>query len=103
MMHEVSRMNAAGAVILNTFDELEPTALDAMRGILLPPVYTIGPLSLLLERLAAGVPDPDPLTSSSTQTQQRLAQSAPASLRKELKTTPACGGWTAGRPGARCT
>ena len=57
MMHEVSRANAATAVILNTFDELEPTALDAMRAIL-PPVYTIGPLSLLLERLAAAVPDP---------------------------------------------
>ncbi|XP_066321916.1 7-deoxyloganetin glucosyltransferase-like [Miscanthus floridulus] len=57
VMHEVSRANAATAVILNTFDELEPTALDAMRAIL-PPVYTIGPLSLLLERLTAAVPDP---------------------------------------------
>jgi hypothetical protein len=58
VMHEVSRTNAAAAVILNTFDELEPEALDAMRAILRPPVYTIGPLSLLLERLAAAVPDP---------------------------------------------
>ena len=57
MMHEVSCANASTVVILNTFDELEPTALDAMRAIL-PPVYTIGPLSLLLERLAAAVPDP---------------------------------------------
>jgi len=61
-MHEVSRTDAAAAVILNTFDELEPEALDAMRAILPPPVYTIGPLSLLLERLvaaaAAAVPEP---------------------------------------------
>ncbi|CAO2039374.1 unnamed protein product [Urochloa humidicola] len=50
MMREVARADAADAVILNTFDELEPAALDAMRAIL-PPVYTIGPLSLVLDRL----------------------------------------------------
>jgi hypothetical protein len=53
MMREVARTDAADAVILNTFDELEPAALDAMRAILPAPVYTIGPLSLLLERLGA--------------------------------------------------
>ncbi|CAN6238431.1 unnamed protein product [Urochloa humidicola] len=51
MMREVARADAADAVILNTFDELEPAALDAMRAIL-PPVYTIGPLGLVLDRLA---------------------------------------------------
>ncbi|KAG2659339.1 hypothetical protein PVAP13_1KG347100 [Panicum virgatum] len=53
MMREVARADAADAVILNTFDELEPAALDAMRAVLPAPVYTIGPLGLLLERLAA--------------------------------------------------
>ncbi|KAF8693564.1 hypothetical protein HU200_038967 [Digitaria exilis] len=56
MKREVERADAADAVILNTFDELEPAALDAMRAIL-PPVYTIGPLSLVLERLAVATPD----------------------------------------------
>ncbi|GJN21421.1 hypothetical protein PR202_gb08893 [Eleusine coracana subsp. coracana] len=54
MMREVDRASLADAVILNTFDELEETALDAMRAIL-PPVYTIGPLTFLLDRLQ--VPD----------------------------------------------
>ncbi|TKW39923.1 hypothetical protein SEVIR_1G211950v4 [Setaria viridis] len=54
MMREVARTDA---VILNTFHELETAALDAMRATLPPPVYTIGPLSLLLERLAAAAAD----------------------------------------------
>ncbi|RLN09275.1 hypothetical protein C2845_PM11G09030 [Panicum miliaceum] len=53
MMREVARADIADAVILNTFDEIEPAALDAMRAILPPLVYTVGPLGLLLERLAA--------------------------------------------------
>ena len=35
------------AIILNTFEDLEGQVLDAMRSILKPPVFTIGPLSLL--------------------------------------------------------
>ncbi|KAL6634616.1 hypothetical protein ACP70R_027287 [Stipagrostis hirtigluma subsp. patula] len=53
MMREVERTSAADAVILKTIDELEETALDAMRAALPAPVYTIGPLSFVLERLAA--------------------------------------------------
>uniref|UniRef100_K3YYX1 Glycosyltransferase n=1 Tax=Setaria italica TaxID=4555 RepID=K3YYX1_SETIT len=45
-----------GDVLLD-FMMRELTALDAMRAILPPPVYTIGPLSLLLERLAAAAAD----------------------------------------------
>ncbi|KAF0929003.1 hypothetical protein E2562_011091 [Oryza meyeriana var. granulata] len=50
VMHEVERTDRADAVILNTFDELEQPALDAMRAIL-PPVYTIGPLGNLAEQV----------------------------------------------------
>ncbi|KAG8059125.1 hypothetical protein GUJ93_ZPchr0002g23766 [Zizania palustris] len=52
LMHEVERTDRADAVIINTFDELEQPALDAMRAIL-PPVYTIGPLGLLAEQVVA--------------------------------------------------
>ncbi|XP_062219422.1 7-deoxyloganetin glucosyltransferase-like [Phragmites australis] len=58
IMREVERTGAATAVIINTFYELEQTALDAMRAVL-PPVYTIGPLTFLLEQLA--VPDGAPI------------------------------------------
>ncbi|EEE57246.1 hypothetical protein OsJ_07253 [Oryza sativa Japonica Group] len=52
LLHEVERADRADAVILNTFDELEQQALDAMRAIL-PPVYTIGPLGSLADRVVA--------------------------------------------------
>ncbi|CAN6244849.1 unnamed protein product [Urochloa humidicola] len=51
LMREVARADAADAVIFNTFDELDPAALEAMRAIL-PPVYTIGPLGHVLDRIA---------------------------------------------------
>ncbi|KAI4968719.1 hypothetical protein ZWY2020_046049 [Hordeum vulgare] len=54
LMHEVEQSSRAAAVILNTFDELEQTALDAMCAILSLPVYTIGPLNFLAEQV---VPD----------------------------------------------
>jgi UDP-glucoronosyl and UDP-glucosyl transferase len=40
------RNTKAAAIVLNTFDELEQTVLDALQTIL-PPIYTVGPLSLL--------------------------------------------------------
>lgn len=42
----------ASAIILNTFDELEQEVLAAMASIL-PPIYTIGPLPMLLEQVPA--------------------------------------------------
>ncbi|XP_020165929.1 7-deoxyloganetin glucosyltransferase [Aegilops tauschii subsp. strangulata] len=54
MIHELERASRADAVIVNTFDEMEQPALDAMRAILAPPVYTIGPLNFVVEQL---VPD----------------------------------------------
>ncbi|KAG6479848.1 7-deoxyloganetin glucosyltransferase-like [Zingiber officinale] len=45
---EAQRAAMASAVIVNTFDELEGPVLEAMAAIL-PPIYTVGPLSLLLQ------------------------------------------------------
>uniref|UniRef100_A0A453AAH1 Glycosyltransferase n=5 Tax=Aegilops tauschii TaxID=37682 RepID=A0A453AAH1_AEGTS len=53
LLHEVEHADRATAIILNTFDELEQTALDAMRAILPLPVYTIGPLNSLTEQLVS--------------------------------------------------
>jgi 7-deoxyloganetin glucosyltransferase len=43
---ECERARKATAILLNTFDELEQPVLDAMQTVL-PPIYTVGPLSLL--------------------------------------------------------
>ncbi|KAJ4767639.1 UDP-Glycosyltransferase superfamily protein [Rhynchospora pubera] len=43
---ECWRNTKASAIVLNTFDELEQTVLDTLQT-MLPPVYTVGPLSLL--------------------------------------------------------
>ncbi|CAM0955402.1 unnamed protein product [Alopecurus aequalis] len=51
LMHEVEQSDRAAAVILNTLDELEQPALDAMRAILPPKIYTIGPLNLLADQM----------------------------------------------------
>jgi len=55
-LHEVERSESAAAVIVNSFDELERPALDAMRAII-PAVYTIGPLASVAEQVVpAGGP-----------------------------------------------
>ncbi|RRT47887.1 hypothetical protein B296_00035906 [Ensete ventricosum] len=56
-IRETQRASMASVVILNTFEELERPVLEAMASII-PPVYTIGPLSLLSQRVADS-----PLTS----------------------------------------
>ncbi|KAM0936304.1 putative 7-deoxyloganetin glucosyltransferase [Dioscorea sansibarensis] len=50
ILHEIQRASMASAIILNTFNELEHPVLEAMAS-LLPPVYTIGPLSLLSSQI----------------------------------------------------
>ncbi|KAF9587886.1 hypothetical protein IFM89_006140 [Coptis chinensis] len=47
---QVQSASKASAIIFNTFDALENSVLEAMR-CLLPPIYTMGPLPLLLEQL----------------------------------------------------
>ncbi|RLM64880.1 cytokinin-O-glucosyltransferase 2 [Panicum miliaceum] len=48
LLREAERLSLPDAVMINTFDDLEATTLDAMRAIL-PPVHAVGPL-LLRER-----------------------------------------------------
>jgi len=49
-LQEVERSEHASAVVINTLDELERPALDAMRSII-PAVYTVGPLASVAERV----------------------------------------------------
>ncbi|BAF14384.1 UDP-glycosyltransferase 85A3-like [Oryza sativa Japonica Group] len=58
IMREAERLSLPDAVILNTFDDLERPALDAMRAVLPPPVYAVGPLHLHVRR---AVPTGSPL------------------------------------------
>ena len=51
-LHQVERSEEADAVIINTMDELEQPALDAMRAII-PAIYTIGPLKSLTEQFVS--------------------------------------------------
>jgi len=48
IIHEAGRLSLPDVVMVNTFDDLEATTLDAM-GAILPPVHAVGPL-LLHER-----------------------------------------------------
>ncbi|EHA8587353.1 7-deoxyloganetin glucosyltransferase [Cocos nucifera] len=57
---EAQRSPMGSAIILNTFDEFERPVLDAMAS-MLPPIYTIGPLSLLSRQITMS-----PLTSISS-------------------------------------
>jgi hypothetical protein len=53
-LREVERSESAAAVIVNSFDDLERPALDAMRAIM-PVLYTIGPLASVAEQAAGPV------------------------------------------------
>lgn len=48
ILGECQRAEKASAMILNTFDALEHDILDAFSSTNLPPVYSIGPLNLLI-------------------------------------------------------
>ena len=49
LLREIERGSGASAIILNTFQSLEGKVLEAMEKIL-PPIYTVGPLSLLSQQ-----------------------------------------------------
>ncbi|XP_050378554.1 (R)-mandelonitrile beta-glucosyltransferase-like [Argentina anserina] len=49
LLIETERVKRASAIILNTFDDIEHEVLDALKN-LLPPIYSIGPLHLLLDQ-----------------------------------------------------
>ncbi|CAM0945535.1 unnamed protein product [Alopecurus aequalis] len=61
-LHQVERAEEADAVIINTMDELEQPALDAMRAII-PVIYTIGPLNSLTEQIVPCRPPLDTVSS----------------------------------------
>ncbi|CAL8138747.1 unnamed protein product [Prunus armeniaca] len=44
----LDKRDKASAVVLLTFDALEQEILDALSSMLIPPIYTIGPIELLL-------------------------------------------------------
>ncbi|KFK44332.1 hypothetical protein AALP_AA1G244400 [Arabis alpina] len=48
-IHETDRAKLASAIILNTFDDLEHDVIHYMESIL-PPIYSIGPLNLLVNQ-----------------------------------------------------
>ncbi|XP_047342089.1 7-deoxyloganetin glucosyltransferase-like [Impatiens glandulifera] len=47
VINEINRAKRASAIVLNTFNELEPDVLRSLSTILSPPIYTLGPLHLL--------------------------------------------------------
>lgn len=49
-LHEAERARKGSALIFNTFDALEKDVLDALSP-MFPPIYTIGPLSLLVNQV----------------------------------------------------
>ncbi|CAL0315537.1 unnamed protein product [Lupinus luteus] len=51
VLGECKRSQRASAIILNTFDALEHNILDAFNSSILPPVYSIGPLNLLINEV----------------------------------------------------
>ncbi|KAI4307410.1 hypothetical protein L6164_030603 [Bauhinia variegata] len=51
ILHECERAKRASAIILNTFDALEHDVLEAVSSVL-PPVYSIGPLNLLVNHVS---------------------------------------------------
>ncbi|XP_034198191.1 7-deoxyloganetin glucosyltransferase-like [Prunus dulcis] len=50
IMEETDRAHEASAIIIHTFDALEPDVLDALSS-MLPHVYTVGPLQLHLNQI----------------------------------------------------
>jgi hypothetical protein len=50
---EIDRTSRASAVILNTFDSFEQDVLDALSP-MFPPIYTVGPLQLLVDQIPNG-------------------------------------------------
>ncbi|GJN11865.1 hypothetical protein PR202_ga30098 [Eleusine coracana subsp. coracana] len=53
-IYETQRMSLPDAIMINTFDDLEGPAIDAMRELLQPPVLTVGPLLLHAGRAVPG-------------------------------------------------
>ncbi|KAI4296387.1 hypothetical protein L6164_036350 [Bauhinia variegata] len=50
LIGQIERTKRASAIIINTFDELESDALNALSS-MFPPIYSIGPLNLLVNHI----------------------------------------------------
>ncbi|XP_078164394.1 7-deoxyloganetin glucosyltransferase-like isoform X2 [Carex rostrata] len=72
------RNTKATAIVLNTFDELEQTVLDTLQT-MLPPIYTVGPLSLLSSK-ANKVPLSSNLWKEDTECMKWLDGKKPSSV-----------------------
>jgi hypothetical protein len=53
LIREIDRTSRASAVIINTFDSFEQDVLDALYP-MFPPIYTFGPLQLLVDQIPNG-------------------------------------------------
>uniref|UniRef100_A0A6N2L244 Glycosyltransferase N-terminal domain-containing protein n=1 Tax=Salix viminalis TaxID=40686 RepID=A0A6N2L244_SALVM len=53
VIRDIDRTSRASAVIINTFDSFEQDVLDALSP-MLPPIYTVGPLQLLVDQIPNG-------------------------------------------------
>ncbi|XP_057537596.1 (R)-mandelonitrile beta-glucosyltransferase-like [Amaranthus tricolor] len=61
MMDAVKETSKASGIILNTFDSFEQEVIDSLCSMQdLPPIYTVGPLELLINQI---IPKDDPLRS----------------------------------------
>ncbi|CAL2248987.1 unnamed protein product [Prunus armeniaca] len=50
-MEATDKVDKASAVVILTFDALEKDVMDALSSMLIPPLYTIGPIQLLLNQI----------------------------------------------------
>ncbi|KAJ6372039.1 hypothetical protein OIU77_002377 [Salix suchowensis] len=53
VIRDIDRTSRASDVIINTFDSFEQDVLDALSP-MLPPIYTVGPLQLLVDQIPNG-------------------------------------------------
>ncbi|CAL5017810.1 unnamed protein product [Urochloa decumbens] len=72
-VHEAERMSLPDAIMVNTFDDLEGSTLDAMRA-MLPPLYTVGPLLLHARHALPEGSDVDSLGSNLWKEQDGLLE-----------------------------
>ncbi|CAN6213780.1 unnamed protein product [Urochloa humidicola] len=81
-VHQMRVAAGAGAVVLNTFHDMEKDVVDALKP-LLPPVYTVGPLASVLASLPSSPSSP--------------AASGSGGMVSLLKEDGECAAWLEGR------
>nr|CAB3480332.1 unnamed protein product [Digitaria exilis] len=89
---EANNLTKAGALILNTFDALDPAGLAALRAEY-PRVFTVGPLGLLLRRCLDDVDSPSSTSSSISAAGDTLAGGELMTSMSPWKHDTACLAW----------